>query len=142
MKNIVIIGSTGSIGTQAIEIINENEEYSIFALSAGKNLSKLSDQIHKYKPKYYDNLAKEIINNGRSKLLESSEIVKLESVDFVFFASSGSDALKPIVESLKSGKDIALTNKEVIVTYGPLLLEISKKNNATIFPVDSEPSAI
>ena len=117
MKNIVIIGSTGSIGTQAIEIINENEEYSIFALSAGKNLSKLSDQLHKYKPKYYDNLDKEIINNGTSKLLESSEIVKLENVDFVFFASSGSNALKPIVESLKSGKDIALTNKEVIVTY-------------------------
>ena len=142
MKNIVIIGSTGSIGTQAIEIINENEEYSIFALSAGKNLSKLSDQVHKYKPKYYDNLDKEIIHNCTSKLMESSEIVKLENVDFVFFASSGSDALKPIVEALKSGKDIALTNKEVIVTYGPLLLEISKKTNATIFPIDSEPSAI
>ena len=142
MKNIVIIGSTGSIGTQAIDIINENEEYNIFALSAGKNLSKLSDQIHTYKPKYYDNLDKKIIHNCTSELLESSEIVKLENVDFVFFASSGSDALKPIVESLKSGKDIALTNKEVIVTYGPLLLDISKKNNATIFPVDSEPSAI
>ena len=119
MKNIVIIGSTGSIGTQAIEIINENEEYSIFALSAGKNLSKLSDQVHKYKPKYYDNLDKEIINNGTSKLLESSEIVKLENVDFVFFASSGSDALKPIVGSLKSGNDIAITNKDLNVSYRP-----------------------
>ena len=67
MKNIAIIGSTGSIGTQAIDIIDENQEYNIFALSAGKNLSKLSDQVHKYKPKYYDKIWSLLRFSMRSK---------------------------------------------------------------------------
>ena len=68
--------------------------------------------------------------------------MRYQNVDFILFASSGSKAYLPIVESLRSGKTVGLTNKEVIVTFGPLLFQIAKSNGAKIFPVDSEPSAI
>ena len=73
---------------------------------------------------------------------DSIDLVSDQNVDFILFASSGSKAYLPIVESLRSGKTVGLTNKEVIVTFGPLLFQIAKRYGAKIFPVDSEPSAI
>ncbi|MBC78713.1 MAG: 1-deoxy-D-xylulose-5-phosphate reductoisomerase [Chloroflexi bacterium] len=143
MKKIVIIGSTGSIGTQTLEICNSNKEkFEVYGLTAGKNLEKLRSQINDYNPKYYDNLDKKDFCLDNSKLINSEKLVTDKNVDFILFASSGSNAYLPILNSLKSGKTIGLTNKEVIVTYGPLLIETAKKHGSKIYPVDSEPSAI
>jgi 1-deoxy-D-xylulose-5-phosphate reductoisomerase len=143
MKKIVIIGSTGSIGTQTLEICKSNKEkFEVYGLTAGQNIEKLKSQIIEYNPKYYDNLDNKDLGLDKSKLLDSEKLVIDKNVDFILFASSGSNAFLPIFESLKSGKTIGLTNKEVIVTFGPLLLETAKKSGAKIYPVDSEPSAI
>ncbi|MFL2653360.1 MAG: 1-deoxy-D-xylulose-5-phosphate reductoisomerase [Dehalococcoidia bacterium] len=143
MKKIVIIGSTGSIGTQTLEICsNNNKDIEVYGLTAGKNIEKLKSQILKYKPKFYDNLEKINFEIKNTQLKDSINLVSDQNVDFILFASSGSKAYLPIVESLRSGKTVGLTNKEVIVTFGPLLFQIAKSNGAKIFPVDSEPSAI
>tara|TARA_B100001175_G_C19510990_1_gene643863 strand:+ start:2313 stop:3461 length:1149 start_codon:yes stop_codon:yes gene_type:complete len=143
MKKIVIIGSTGSIGTQTLEICsNNNKDIEVYGLTAGKNIEKLKSQILKYKPKFYDNLDKINFEIKNTQLKDSINLVSDQNVDFILFASSGSKAYLPIVESLRSGKTVGLTNKEVIVTFGPLLFQIAKSNGAKIFPVDSEPSAI
>ncbi len=143
MKKIVIIGSTGSIGTQTLEICsNNNKDIEVYGLTAGKNIEKLESQILKYKPKFYDNLDKINFDIKNTQLKDSIDLVSDQNVDFILFASSGSKAYLPIVESLRSGKTVGLTNKEVIVTFGPLLFQIAKRNGAKIFPVDSEPSAI
>lgn len=143
MKKIVIIGSTGSIGTQTLEICsNNNKDIEVYGLTAGKNIEKLKSQILKYKPKFYDNLDKINFEIKNTQLKDSINLVSDQNVDFILFASSGSKAYLPIVESLRSGKTVGLTNKEVIVTFGPLLFQIAKRYGAKIFPVDSEPSAI
>ncbi|MBL06655.1 MAG: 1-deoxy-D-xylulose-5-phosphate reductoisomerase [Chloroflexi bacterium] len=143
MKKIVIIGSTGSIGVQTLEVCSSNSnEFEIYAITAGKNIEKLKSQVAKYKPKFYDNLQKLKFNFSKSTLLDSEKIVSDKSVDFILFASSGSQAHIPIFKAIDCGKNIGLTNKEVIVTYGPLLMENAKKFGSSIYPVDSEPSAI
>jgi len=143
MKKIVIIGSTGSIGVQTLEVCSSNSnEFEIYAITAGENIEKLETQIAKYKPKFYDNLPKIDFNLSNSKLLDSEKIVSDKDVDFILFASSGSQAHIPIFKALQSGKNIGLTNKEVIVTYGPIIMEDAKKFGSNIYPVDSEPSAI
>ena len=143
MKKIVIIGSTGSIGTQTLEVCNSNKEkLQVYGLTAGKNLEKLKSQIIEYHPKYYDNLDNKDFGLSYSQLIDSIKLVQDKEVDFILFASSGSKAYIPILESIKSGKKIGLTNKEVIVTYGPLLMEIAEQNGSKIYPIDSEPSAI
>ena len=143
MKKIVIIGSTGSIGVQTLEVCSSNSnEFEIYAITAGENIEKLETQIAKYKPKFYDNLPKIDFNLSYSKLLDSEKIVSDKDVDFILFASSGSQAHIPIFKAIRSGKNIGLTNKEVIVTYGPIIMEDAKKFGSNIYPVDSEPSAI
>jgi len=143
MKKIAIIGSTGSIGTQTLELIENNlDSYSIYALTAGKNIKLHKKQIDKFKPKFYDNLNKINYHIKDSALLDSSEIVQDKNIDFILFATSGSNAFIPIIKAIDSGKNVGLTNKEVIVTFGPLLFEKSNVSGSKIFPVDSEPSAI
>ena len=143
MKKIAIIGSTGSIGTQTLELFENNlESYSIYALTAGNNIKLHKKQINKFKPKFYDNLEKINYHIKGSTLMDSSEIVNDRSIDFILFATSGSNAFLPIFKAINSGKNIGLTNKEVIVTFGPLLFKESNISGSKIFPVDSEPSAI
>ena len=143
MKKIVIIGSTGSIGVQTLEVCSSNSnEFDIYAITAGENIEKLETQIAKYRPKFYDNLPKIDFNLSYSKLLDSEKIVSDKDVDFILFASSGSQAHIPIFKAIRSGKNIGLTNKEVIVTYGPMIMEDAKNFGSNIYPVDSEPSAI
>ena len=143
MKKIVIIGSTGSIGVQTLEVCSSNSnEFDIYAITAGENTEKLETQIAKYRPKFYDNLPKIDFNLSYSKLIDSEKIVSDKDVDFILFASSGSQAHIPIFKAIRSGKNIGLTNKEVIVTYGPIIMEDAKNFGSNIYPVDSEPSAI
>ncbi len=143
MKKIAIIGSTGSIGTQTLELIENNlENYDVCALTAGNNISLHKKQINKFKPKFYDNVKKIDYDIKGSSLLDSLEIVNDKNLDFILFATSGSGTYLPIVKAINSGNNIGLTNKEVIVIFGPLLFKAANMNNSKIFPIDSEPSAI
>ena len=142
MKKVVIIGSTGSIGEQTIDVLRDESSIEILGLTAGKNLEKHKNQVLELNPKYYDNLEKKEYNIPGSNLIDSKDLVSIEEVDFILFASFGSDAHEVIFKAVRNGVNIGLTNKEVIVTFGPLLFDIAKKNKTKIFPVDSEPSAI
>ena len=142
MKKVVIIGSTGSIGEQTIDVLRNQDSVEIYALTAGKNLEKHKKQLIEIKPKYYDNLEKIDYKISDSKLIDSNEIVNNDEIDFILFASSGSEAYEPIFSAIENGINVGLTNKEVIVTYGPILFDLAKKKKSRVFPVDSEPSAI
>ena len=155
MKNIVILGSTGSIGTQALEVIeklNENSlKYRILALSCGKNIKLLKEQIRKFNPKTVciqdENDIKELkdefsnleILTGSDGLLE---LAARKECDIFLVATNGVVALGAVVEALKNKKKVALANKETLVMAGDIVSKIAKENDVQILPIDSEHSAI
>lgn len=155
MKNIVILGSTGSIGTQALEVIeklNENSlKYRILALSCGKNIKLLKEQIRKFNPKIVciqdKNDIKELkdefsnleILTGSDGLLE---LAARKECDIFLVATNGVVALGAVVEALKNKKKVALANKETLVMAGDIVSKIAKENDVQILPIDSEHSAI
>jgi 1-deoxy-D-xylulose-5-phosphate reductoisomerase len=141
-KKIVILGSTGSVGTQCLEIIRKfPDDFSVLGLSAGKNFKLLKEQIQEFTPEYFfiDNYEQKI---EESKKISLEEMASLEDADLVVMALSGSIGLLPMYEAVNSGKNIILANKESIVMAGKLLVDKAKLTGATILPVDSEPSAI
>ena len=142
MKKISILGSTGSVGTQCLNIISEfTNKFEIVSLTAGKNEKLLADQIKKFKPKFY--LSDEEINHQIGKRVNSfDELLQIDDSDLIIIALSGISGFYPVVNSIKQGRKIALANKESLVACGDLLMEISKKNNSEIIPLDSEHSAI
>lgn len=155
MKNICLLGSTGYIGVNALDVIKGNpERYNIISLGAGENIDLLLNQIKEFKPKYAavinSNLAKELkkkLNNFTStKILWGNdgyaEIATLSEIDLVIGAMSGFSGLPPIYSAITTCKDIALANKESLVIAGSLLMSESKKRGVKIFPIDSEHSAI
>jgi len=154
LKNITILGSTGSIGTQALEVIRDNPEiFKVSVLSALKNSELLIQQAKEFKPKAVvicdetqyqyvrDSLASFNIKvlAGEASL---SEIAASAESDIVLTALMGSVGLKPTIEAIKAGKNIALANKETLVVAGAYITELAKKHNVKILPVDSEHSAI
>jgi 1-deoxy-D-xylulose-5-phosphate reductoisomerase len=155
LKNICLLGSTGYIGVNALDVIKGNpERYNIISLGAGENIDLLLNQIKEFKPKYAavinSNLAKELkkkLNNFTStKILWGNdgyaEIATLPEIDLVVGAMSGFSGLPPIYSAITACKDIALANKESLVIAGSLLMSESKKRGVKIFPIDSEHSAI
>ncbi len=151
-KKIVILGSTGSIGTQALEVIDKiNDKFEVVALSAGNNISLLKEQIKKFNPKFVcvnKEEDKKVLENefndvtfffGEDGLLKLSEI---KEVEIILVAVSGKIGLKPTINAIKNKKDIALANKETLVMAGDLVMKLAKENNVKILPVDSEHSAI
>ena len=142
MKKISILGSTGSVGTQCLNIISEfTNKFEIVSLTAGKNEKLLTDQIKKFKPKFY--LSDAEINHQIGKRVNSfDELLQIDDSDLIVIALSGISGFYPVVNSIKQGRKIALANKESLVACGDLLMEISKKNNSEIIPLDSEHSAI
>lgn len=155
MKNICILGSTGSIGNTAIDILKENpEEYRLIALGAGRNIELLRAQIEELKPRFAAVVNSELAGKLRASLanrLETEivagpdgyiEIATLSEVDLVVAAMSGASGLVPTYSAIRSGKDIALANKETLVAAGSLLMKESRDRNVRIFPIDSEHSAI
>ena len=142
MKKISILGSTGSVGTQCLNIISEfTNKFEIVSLTAGKNEKLLADQIKKFKPKFY--LSDEEINHQIGKRVNSfEELLQIDDSDLIIIALSGISGFYPVVNSIKQGRKIALANKESLVACGDLLMELSKKNNSEIIPLDSEHSAI
>ena len=153
-KNIAILGSTGSIGTQALEVISELPDmFQVEVLTANKNSELLIKQAIKHKPnavvivddKQYSYVNSKLKNldikvfSGNDAL---SQVVEMSSVDLVLTALVGYAGLKPTINAIKSKKDIALANKEVLVVAGEMITKMAKKNNVNILPVDSEHSAI
>ncbi|MBE3592641.1 MAG: 1-deoxy-D-xylulose-5-phosphate reductoisomerase [Thermoanaerobacter sp.] len=152
MKKVIILGSTGSIGTQTLDVIkNFRENFEIVGLTAYNNVELLSKQIREFNPKVVavkdedkanqlrENLKKNVEILTGSKGLQ--EIVKYDA-DLVVIAVEGIAGLVPTVTAIQRGKDIALANKEVLVTAGQIVMDLVKKKDITLLPVDSEHSAI
>ncbi len=153
MKNIAILGSTGSIGTQTLDIVRKNDDLNVVALSANSNVKLLEEQIREFNPKvvcvYDEEKAKELKNlvsdmdvkivAGMDGLIEISEMKEAETV---VTAVVGMIGIRPTIAAIKAGKDIALANKETLVTAGHIIIPLAKEYNVNIYPVDSEHSAI
>lgn len=154
MKQIAILGSTGSIGTQTLEVVDQHpERYSVEILTANNNVDLLIKQAKKYKPNTvvianedkYNTLVDALFNEdikvfAGSKSIE--DVVEFSCVDIVVTAMVGYSGLLPTIKAIKAKKQIALANKETLVVAGDIIQELVRENNVNIFPVDSEHSAI
>lgn len=153
MKKISILGSTGSIGTQALDVINNCENYQVVALTANKNIDLLEKQVLKFNPKIVavrdENSAKvlkERLSNKNVEVVSGIEgliaAASIDSADMVLNSVVGMVGLIPTLEAIKAHKTIALANKETLVAGGEIVTKLAKENQVQIIPVDSEHSAI
>ena len=155
MKKISILGSTGSIGTQTLDVVRANrDKFEVVAISANSSINLLLEQIKEFKPKYvavYNEASAKVLkemipSDINIEVLSGMEglvtISSLDEIDVLLTAIVGMIGLVPTLEAIKKGKTIALANKETLVTAGQLVMEEAKKNNVKILPVDSEHSAI
>ena len=154
MRNLAILGSTGSIGTQALEVISEHPDFfGVYALTANNRVDLLIEQAHRYMPevvvianeqKYPE--VKEALEDLPIKVWAGAEaiaqVVQMEPIDMVVTAMVGYAGLKPTISAIKAGKAIALANKETLVVAGELITSLATAYNVPILPVDSEHSAI
>ena len=153
-KHIAILGSTGSIGTQTLEVIDHHPSlFEVEVLTANNNSELLIKQAIKYRPncvvianeKKYNEVSEALLNfNIKVFAGENSleEVVEMEGIDVVLTSLVGYSGLKPTIAAIKKSKTIALANKETLVVAGKLISQLCLKHKATIFPVDSEHSAI
>ena len=140
-RKISILGSTGSIGKQALEVIEKlNDKFEIIALTAGSNINLLNQQIEKFKPKYA--FANDLTQIKGAKVLSLEEICSNQENDIILVAVSGKIGLRPTLTAIKNGIDIALANKETLVMAGDIVMKAAKENGVKIIPVDSEHCAI
>lgn len=153
MKNIAVLGSTGSIGTQTLEIVRANDDLNVVSLAAGSNIEMLEKQIREFKPQvvcvYNEKKAEELkikvsdtdvkIVTGMDGLIETAVI---KTADIVLTSVVGMIGIRPTIAAIKAGKDIALANKETLVTAGHIIIPLAKEYGIRILPVDSEHSAI
>ena len=146
-RKISIIGSTGSIGTQALEVIEKlGDRFEILALAAGSNIDKINEQIAKFHPKYVSvsKDADKVI--GCDNVLSGSqgleEICSNQENDIILMACSGKIGLKPTLTAIQNKINIALANKETLVMAGDIVMQKAKENGVAIIPVDSEHCAI
>ena len=158
MKNLVILGSTGSIGTQTLEIVRDKkDDFKVIALAAYSNVDLMEKQVREFLPKaavlYVEKAALEL-KERLSDILDKYNIEILSGMDGLTYISSWKEAdmlvaamvgmigIKPTIAAIKNGLDIALANKETLVTAGHIIIPLAKENNVNIYPVDSEHSAI
>lgn len=153
MKKISLLGSTGSIGTQTLDVVRNNEDICVTALAAGSNIVALERQIREFKPEiaavWDEKKAAELklktadlpvkIVSGMDGLIEAAAACKAE---IVLTAVVGMIGIQPTIAAIKAGKDIALANKETLVCAGHIIMPLAKEYNVKILPVDSEHSAI
>ncbi len=153
MKHIAILGSTGSIGTQTLEVVEHQKDIQVTALAAGTNITLLEEQIRKFHPGlvcvWDDKKAKELaasvadlnvrVTSGMDGLLE---VATETSAELVVTALVGMIGIRPTIAAMEAGKDIALANKETLVTAGHIIMPLAKERGVRILPVDSEHSAI
>ena len=153
-KRIAILGSTGSIGTQALDVIRQHKEhFSIEVLTAQQNADLLIEQALEFNPdtvvivdeSQYKKV-KDVLDPRNIKVYAGTEalsqVVELDNIDMVLTALVGFAGLKPTIKSIESGKQIALANKETLVVAGEIVTELAKQKGVNIYPVDSEHSAI
>ena len=153
MKKIAILGSTGSIGTQTLDVVRANGDIEVLGISAGRNVKMLEEQAREFHPKliavWDENAARDLavclqdmdvkILSGMEGLLE---LARMPETDILVTAVVGMIGIRPTMEGIKAGKDIALANKETLVTAGHLIIPMAKEYGVQILPVDSEHSAI
>ena len=154
MKNVVILGSTGSIGKSTLDVIrNLEHKYNVVALSANSQWELLSEQVREFKPESVSLANEQYIDSLRNSLPDNSvqiltgansvrEMVSKENVDIVLSAIVGGAGLPAAIEAIKSRKTLALANKEALVMAGGLIMPLAKENGVNIIPVDSEHSAV
>ncbi len=153
MRSIAIIGSTGSIGTQTLDVVRANADIRVAALAAGDNIELLEKQVREFRPELVsvksEDKAKALaaalsdfnckITYGMDGLIE---VATCEKAELVVTAIVGMIGIRPTIEAIKAGKDIALANKETLVTAGHLIMQLAQEYHVRILPVDSEHSAI
>jgi len=154
MKRIIILGSTGSIGTQTAEVVRENaEELTITALAAGSNVAKMEEQIREFHPRYVAMWSEEAAADLRARVRDLEVTVysgmdgllalaSMEEYDVLVTAIVGMIGIRPTIAAIENGKDIALANKETLVTAGHIIMPLAANKGVSILPVDSEHSAI
>ena len=154
MKKVSILGSTGSIGTQTLEVISQFPgKFEVIALGAGSNIELLKNQIEKFQPKIAvvknEEYADKLLRNLSSRQTEIiygedgyNKIATLTEADIVISSMVGSSGLKPTYAAIEAGKTVGLANKESLVVAGQVLTEAAKKSGSQILPIDSEHSAI
>ncbi|MGN0152829.1 MAG: 1-deoxy-D-xylulose-5-phosphate reductoisomerase [Lachnospiraceae bacterium] len=155
MKNVAILGSTGSIGTQTLDVIRHNKDLNLVAVSAASNIILLEEQIREFHPQlaavWSESKAKELrtaiadvtpackVVSGIEGLME---VAVIPESDILITAVVGMIGIKPTIAAINAGKDIGLANKETLVTAGHIIMPLAREKNVSILPVDSEHSAI
>lgn len=153
MKKIAVLGSTGSIGTQTLDIIENSDKYEVSALAANSNVALLEEQIRKFKPAvaalYNEKAADELrtrVGDTSTKIFGGEDgvchVAAESGADTVVTAMVGSVGILPTISAIKSGADIALANKETMVCAGEMVSDLAREYGVKILPVDSEHSAI
>ncbi|HCA21261.1 MAG TPA: 1-deoxy-D-xylulose-5-phosphate reductoisomerase [Lachnospiraceae bacterium] len=154
MKKIAIIGSTGSIGTQTLDIVRANKDIEVVALSCGKKIDLFEKQIREFKPKFASIENEELAKDLKERLSDISgveiafgkeglvRVATAPDAEIVVTAIVGMIGVEPTIAAIEAGKDIALANKETLVTAGHIIMPLAKEKGVRILPVDSEHSAI
>lgn len=154
MKRVTILGATGSIGTQTLDVVSQNpDDFEVVALTASESVEKMAELIQRFCPFYAvmkneekaEELRKMLPNHSCEVLYGMDGFVTvstLPNVDVVVAAMVGMIGLRPVMEAIRAGKDIALANKETLVTAGHIIMPLAKEYGVSILPVDSEHSAI
>ena len=156
VKQLCILGSTGSIGTQTLDVVRAYpERYSVYALCAHRSIDKLVEQASEFRPEVvciadetlYEELSRRLSDVGFEGKIWSgadaiADVVTMPSIDIVVAAMVGYAGLRPTIEAIKAGKTIALANKETLVVAGEIICDLAAKHHTPILPVDSEHSAI
>lgn len=153
MRKIAILGSTGSIGTQTLDVVREHGDIEVVALSCGRNIDLIEKQVREFKPKLVS-----VWNEADAKALKTSlsdmdvkvsygmegliETATIDESEILVTAIVGMLGIRPTIEAIKAHKDIALANKETLVTAGHIIIPLAKEHGVKILPVDSEHSAI
>ena len=155
MKRIAVLGSTGSIGTQTLDVVRANrEELSVTALAAGTSVSKIEEQVREFHPKFACMWTEEAAKDLKERLADMPDVTVLCGMEGLLEIASDPDnevvltavvgmiGIRPTIAAIEAGKDIALANKETLVTAGHVIMPLAKQKGVKILPVDSEHSAI
>ena len=153
MKNIAILGSTGSIGTQTLQVVRDNNDIKVHAIAAGHNIKALAEQVREFRPKLVCVAEEKSINELRLLTPDIDyevcygmegliRVATYDKAEIVVTAIVGMIGIIPTIEAIKTGHDIALANKETLVTAGHIIMPLAREYNVRILPVDSEHSAI
>lgn len=154
LKNISVLGSTGSIGTQTLDVVRKNNDIKVVALAAGNNVELLEQQVREFRPSFVSMADDKALAKLRARLSDVTGIeygtgmdglihaATMEQAEIVVTAVVGMMGIVPTIEAINAGKDIALANKETLVTAGHIIMKLAAEKGVRILPVDSEHSAI